>query len=116
MASPQIMLSVSLAAAAVIYSFWCNILITRKASGIRDRLIREAPGPWSELNPIARSWHGGQPGIKLLYRNKRVLLAGFEDEVLELLDLERRMLWGLGVGVACIMIAVGGTELWGWQW
>ncbi len=116
MASPQVMLTVSLVAVAVGYSFWCNIRISGKSSHIRERLKKEAPEQWSKLNPIARNWNEGQSGIKLLHRKGLVDYPGFEEEVKQLLDLERKMLWGIGVGLVSIGLAIAGTTLWGWQW
>ena len=116
MASPQITLTISLGVVAAVYSFWCNIRIAGKSSKIRERLEQEAPRAWSALNPIARNWNGGQPGIKLLHRQKSVNFPGFEDDVKQLLTLERKMLWGMGLAMACIGLVAAGTKFWGWQW
>ena len=115
MASPEVMLTISMATVAVVYSFWCHIRISGKASQIRRRLEKEASGPWSEVNPIARNWNGGQAGIKLLHRKKLVNLPDFDEQVKQLLELERKMLWGIGLGVVCLALAIGGAQWWGWK-
>lgn len=110
------MITVSLTAVSVVYAFWCDIRISNKSNEIRRWLEKEAPGPWSNLNFVARSWNGGQPGIKLLHRKQLVRLPGFEEKVEQLRDLERRMLWGIAVAMLALVAAIGGTHLWDWQW
>jgi len=116
MASPQIVLTTSLAAVAVVYAFWCDIRMANKSRKIRARIEQEAPGPWSGVNPFARNWNGGQPGIKLLHRRGLVHYPGFEEEVQQLRDLERRMLLGIGLGTVCLGLVAAGTRFWSWQW
>jgi hypothetical protein len=116
MASPYIVLTTSATAAAVVYAFWCSIRIAKQSGWIREHVRKEAPEAWEKLNAVERNWNNGQPGIMFLYRKKLVDYPGFEQEVRQLRDLERKMLWGIGVGIACIGLAVAGTELLGWQW
>jgi len=114
MASPYVILTSS--ATAVVYAFWCSIRIAKQSGRIRERLKKEAPEAWSQLNVIVRNWNNGQAGIMFLQKKKLADYPGFEEEVQQLRGLERKMLWGVGVGVVCIGLAVAGTELLGWQW
>jgi len=116
MASPYVILTTSLTAVAVVYAFWCSIRIGKQSGRIREHVQKEAPEEWSKLNVLVRNWNNGQAGIMLLYKKGLVQYPGFEAEVQQLRGLERKMLWGVGVGVVCIGLAVAGTELFGWQW
>lgn len=116
MASPYVILTTLGTAAAVVYAFWCSIRIGKQSGRIREHLQREAPEAWSKLNVLVRNWNNGQAGILFLHKKKLVDYPGFEQEVQQLRSLERKMLWGIGLGVACIGLVVAGTELLGWQW
>lgn len=116
MTSPYIVVSTSLVVAATVYSFWLSIRVAGRSGRIRERLKKEAPEAWSKLNPIARNWNNGQPGIKFLHKEKLADYPGFEEEVEELRAMERRMLWGIGLAITCIGVVIAGTELLGWQW
>ena len=107
---------ISLACAAAVYAFVCDIRIAGAARKLAQRLERERPGLWRELNPIARNFRGGQPGLKVLQRRKAVDLPGFDEDYGRLRALERKQLWALAAGAACIGLVVAGTGLWGWHW
>ena len=115
MTSPYIILTVSLATVATVYSFWLSIRIRGKAGRIRARLEKEAPEEWSKLNPIARGWNNGQPGIVYLHKRKLAGYPGFEEEVEQLRAMDRRMMWGIGFAIGCILLVIVGKELLGWQ-
>ena len=116
MASPQIKIFTSLAAVAIIYAFLCNIRISRKARELANRLQKERPELWSSLNPFTRNYNGGHPGLKLLYRQKVVDLPGFDEAYEKLHAIERKLLWGIAIGAACIGAVIIGTRYWGWHW
>lgn len=116
MTSPYIMLTTSLATAAVVYAFWCSIRMAGKSGQIRERIQKNSPEPWAKLNALARHWNNGQPGILYLHKKKLVDYPGFEEEVQQLRDIERKMLWGIGLAVGCIGLVVAGTRWLGWQW
>ena len=74
------------------------------------------PDLWSELNFFARNWNGGLPGIKLLYRRNVVGLPEFDQKYEQLNALERKLLWGIGIGSLCIGLVIAGSRIWGWHW
>ncbi len=116
MASPQIIILVSLAGVSIVYAFICDIRLSRKASKLRNWLQKERPELWSKLNFFARNWNGGHPGVKLLYRMKVVGLPWFDHQCEQLHALERKLLWGIIIGAVCIGLAIAGSKFWGWQW
>jgi hypothetical protein len=116
MASPQIKILISLAAVSIIYAFLCQIRLSRKASKMANRLQRQRPDLWSELNFIARNWNGGHPGLKLLYRRNVVGHPRFDQEYEQLHSIERRLLWGIVIGSVCIGLVLMGSKFWGWHW
>ena len=116
MASPQIKTLVSLAGVSVVYAFLCEIQLSRKASKLRNWLKKMRPDLWSELNFFARNWNGGLPGIKLLYRRNVVGLPEFDHEYEQLSALQRKLLWGIGIGSLCIGLVIVGSKFWGWHW
>ena len=116
MASPQIKLLVSLAAVSIVYAFVCEIRLSEKARKLAAWLQKERPDLWSELNFVARTWNGGQPGLKFLYRRNAVGSASFDRRYEELRALERKLFWGTGIGSVCIGVVVLGAKFWGWHW
>lgn len=116
MASPQIKILVSLGGVSIVYAFICNIRLSQKASKLRDWLQKERPELWSGLNFVARNWHGGYPGLKLLYRKNIVGLPRFDQQYEQLHTLERKLLWGIIIGSVCLGLAIVGSRFWGWQW
>lgn len=116
MASPQIKILISLAGISAVYGFVCHIRMSQKAGKIANWLQKERPDLWSQLNPVARSWNGGQPGLKLLYRMKVVGLPRFDQQYAQLQALERHLLWGVIIGVLCIGLVILGYKFWGWHW
>ena len=116
MASPQIAILISLAGVSIVSAFVCDVLLSRKASKLREWLQRERPELWSELNFFARNWNGSQPGLKLLYRRKAVGLPEFDMQYEQIRALERKLLWGVGIGSVSIGLVLIGFRFWGWQW
>jgi hypothetical protein len=115
-ADPQIKISLSVSAASIVYAFVCQIRLSRKARELSDRLSRERPELWSELNAFARNWHGGLPGLKNLHRRNVVGLPKFNQKYEALRILERKMFWGIGIGSVGIGLVIIGTKFWGWIW
>jgi len=116
MASPQIKILVSLACVSIVYAFVCEIQMSRKASKLGNWLQKDRPELWSELNFFARNWNGGQPGLKLLYRRNVVGVPRFDQEYEQLHSMERKLLWGIGIGSVCIGLVLIGSRFWGWHW
>jgi hypothetical protein len=116
MPSPQIKILLSLAAVSIVYAFVCQIRMTRKASRLARWIRKERPDLWSELNYVARNWHGGHPGLKLLNRKNAVDLPGFDQEYGQLSAVERKFFWGIGIGSVCIGTLLAGFLFWGWHW
>ena len=116
MTSPQIKILISAACVSIAYAFLCEIRLSGKAAKLSKWVKNERPDLWSNLNFIARNWNGGQPGLKLLYRRKVVGLPRFDKEYKELQSLERKLLWGIGIGSACIALVLIGSKFWGWHW
>ena len=116
MVSPQIKILIFLAGISIFYAFVCNIRLSRKASKLSDWLRKERPDLWSELNFIARTWNGGQPGLKLLYRRKVVDLPKFYQQYERLHFFEQQLLWGIVIGAVCIGLVLIGYKFWGWHW
>lgn len=116
MTSPEIKILISIAAIVCIYGFVCQIQLTRQAGNLSKRVARDRPDLWSQLNPIARNWNGGQPGLKFLYRTQNIDIPGFKEDYNKLQILERRLLWAIAIGAACIALAGIGTKLNLWQW
>ena len=112
----QVKILLSVAGVSIVYAFICNIRLSRKAGRLRSWLEKERPELWSELNLISRNWNGGQPGLKLLYRRNAVGLPRFDREYEQLRALERKLLWGIGVGSVCIGLVLIGARFWGWYW
>jgi hypothetical protein len=106
----------SVAAASIVYAFFCQVRLARKASDLGKWVRRERPDLWSQLNFVARSWNGGHPGLKLIYKRKVVAHPQFDRQYERLRALERRLLWGIGIGAACIGMVALGTRLLGWHW
>ena len=107
---------ISSACAAIIYAFVCDIRIAGMARKLAHRLEQERPQLWRGLNPIARNFRGGLPGLKVLRRRRAVDLPGFEEEYGRLRALERKLLWAIAAGAACIGLVLAGAGLWGWHW
>jgi len=116
MASPQIKILLSIAGVSVVYAFVCKIQLSRKASKLRNWLQKERPDLWLELNSFARNYNGGHPGLKILYRRNVVSLPMFDQQYEQLSSLERKLLWGIGIGSVCIGLVIIGTKFWGWHW
>ena len=116
MASPQIQILVSAASISIVYAFVWDIRLSRKASILRDRLRKECPKLWSELNFVARNWNGGQPGLKFLHRKNLVDLPWFDQQYEQLRAMERKLIWGMGIGSVCIGLTLLGSRFWGWHW
>jgi len=116
MTSPQIKIFISLAAVSLVYAFLWDIRISRKASKLANWLQKECPDLWSEVNSFAQNWKGGLPGLKILYRKHAVDLPGFEQEYGHLRSMERKFLWGVGIGAVCIGLVIAGFRFWGWHW
>jgi len=116
MTSPQIKVLISLGAVSVVYAFICEIRLIQKARILADLIKNERPELWQSLNVIARSWNGGHPGLKLLYRNKVVGISKFDREYIKLHALERKLVWGVIIGSACIGLVAFGINFLGWHW
>jgi hypothetical protein len=116
MTSPQIKILIILAGVSVVYAFACQIKLSRKASKLRNWLEQERPDLWSELNSFARNYNGGHPGLKILYRRNVVGLPMFDQQYEQLRSLERKLLWGIGIGSVCIGLLAMGLRFWGWHW
>ena len=116
MTSAAIKVLISVSCAAIVYAFACDFRIAGMARKLADRLDKERPELWRGLNPIARNFRGGQPGLKVLHRRKAVDLPGFEEEYGRLRALERKQLGAIAAGAACIGLVLAGTALWGWHW
>ena len=116
MPSIQVKILITLAVVAIGYAFVCNIRISQKAGRLADWLRKERPELWSELNPVARNWNGGQPGLKLLHRRNVVGLPRFDREYERLRILERQLVWGLVTGSVCLGLVILGIKYFGWDW
>jgi len=116
MPSPQIKILISLAAVSLVYAFLWDIRMSRKASKLANWLQKERPDLWSELNSFSRNYKGGHPGLKILYRRNVVDLPGFNQEYEQLHSMERKLLWGIGIGSVCIGLVIAGFRFWGWHW
>ena len=116
MASPQIKILISLSAVTIIYAFVCEIRLSRKARTLANWLQKQRPDLWSELNSFARNYNGGHPGLKILYRRNAVGLPLFDQQYEQLRSLERKLLWGIGIGSVCIGLVIIGSKFWGWHW
>ena len=116
MASPQIKVLISLGAISIIYAFVCEIRLTQKARMLAGLIKAERPELWQSLNIVARNWNGGHPGLKLLYRRNVVGMPRFDQGYLKLHALERKLVWGVIVGSACIGLVAFGINFLGWQW
>ena len=116
MTSPQIKIMISLAGISIVYAFICQIRLSQKARKLSIWLEKKYPDLWAELNFIAKNSNGGFPGIKILYRNKTENLPKFDQEYEQLRSLERRMLWGIAMGIMCIGSLIIGLEYFGWHW
>ena len=116
MTSPGIQVLLTTAAVALGYAFVCQVRLTSRAEELGSWVRRERQEIWSKLNPVARSWSGGLPALKLLHRRGLAGLPGFESRYAVLGDLERRMLWGMGVGAACLGFVAFGIRVLGWHW
>jgi hypothetical protein len=116
MASPQIKILLSLGAVSLVYAFLWDIWISRKAGKLANWLQKERPALWSELNSFSRNYKGGHPGLKILYRRNVVDLPGFDQEYEQLHSMERKLLWGIGIGSVCIGLVIVGFRFWGWHW
>lgn len=116
MANPPIQILLSAAALSVGHAFWCDIRLTSRARELASRVREVRPDLWAQLNPIARSWNGGHPGLKLLHRRGTMGFPELDRRYEELRDLERRMLRSLALSSACIALVGVGIRLWGWHW
>jgi hypothetical protein len=116
MASPQIKILISVASISLVYAFACEIRLSRKAQTLSNRLQKEHPGLWSKLHFIARNWHGGLPGLKLLYRKNAIDSSSFDQQYEEIHSIERQLIWGIVLGSVCICLVLIGTKLLGWNW
>lgn len=116
MASPQIKILISLGAISIVYAFVCEIRLTRKARILADLIKNERPELWQDLNFVARSWNGGHPGLKLLYRRNVVGLPKFDQEYMRLHALERHLVWGVIIGSVCVGLVALGLNLLNWHW
>jgi hypothetical protein len=115
MTSPQIKILVTLACISIVYAFVCHIRITQKANKLSEWIRKKRPDLWSEVPILARSWNGGQPGLKILYRKNVVGHPKFDQEYGQLQAMERNLLWGIGIGSACIGLIIIGSIYWGWR-
>ena len=115
MASPQIKILISLAGVSLVYAFVCNIRLSRKARKLANWLQKERPDLWSELNSFAKNYNGGHPGLKILHRRNVVGLPLFDQQYEQLHSLERKLLWGIGIGSVCIALVIAGSKFWGWH-
>jgi hypothetical protein len=116
MTSPQIKILLSLAGVSIVYAFAYEIRMSRKARQLAIWLQKERPDLWAGLNFVARNWNGGQPGLKRLYRRNVVGLQRFEQEYKAIHAMERKLLWGVGIGSMCIGLVLIGSRFWGWHW
>jgi hypothetical protein len=112
----QVKILITLAVIAIGYAFVCNIRMSQKAGRLANWLRKERPDLWSELNPVARNWNGGLPGLKLLNRRNAVGLARFDREFERLRVLERQLVWGLVTGAVCLGLVILGIKYFGWDW
>ena len=116
MTSLQIKILISIAGVSAVYAFVCQIQLSRKASKLGNWLQKERPTLWAELNSFARNYHGGHPGLKILYRKNVVGLPRFNQQYEQLRSLERKLLWGIGIASLCIGLVIIGSKYWGWHW
>ena len=116
MTSPQIKILISLSCISIVYAFVCDIIMQHKARKLSKWIQKERPELWSELNFLVKRMRGGQPGLNLLYRQKAVGLPIFDQNYEQLISIQKKTLWGIGIGAVCIGLVIIGTKLWGWQW
>jgi len=110
----QVKILITLAVIAIGYAFVCNIRLSQRAGRLADWLRKERPDLWSQLNPVARNWNGGHPGLKLLHRRNSVCLPRFDREYEQLRALERQLVWAVITGAACIGLVILGVKVFGW--
>lgn len=115
MASPQIKILITMASVSIVYAFVCKIRLSREARKVSSWLQEERPDLWAELNAFARNYDGGHPALKVLHRKGQGGLPLFDQRYAELRVLERKLLWGIGIGAACIGLVIIGSEFWGWD-
>ncbi len=116
MTSPQIKVLVSLAGASILYAFFMDIQISRKARKLANWIQHERPDLWATLNLVARTWNGGYPGLKILYRKNVVGLSTFDQEFKLIHGIEQKFLGGIGIGLVCLGVLFIGIRFWGWHW
>lgn len=116
MASPPIKILISLSAVSSIYAFVCDIRLSRKAGELANQIQKQRPDLWSKLNSFARNYNGGHPGLKILHRRNVVDFSMFDQQYEEIRSLERKLLWGIGIGSVCIGLVIIGIKFWGWHW
>jgi hypothetical protein len=115
MTSLQIKILITLACVSIVYAFACKIRLSRKAARVANRIQEECPDLWAELNAFARNYDGGLPGLKVLYRKGIGRLPLFDQQYAELRALEHKLRWGIGIGSACLGLAIAGSRFWGWD-
>lgn len=113
MAGAEAKTLISLGTVAVVYAFVCHVRLTAKAGDLARKVSGEIPDVWNGLNPVARSWNGGHPALKLLHRRGSLGPAA-EREYADLRSLEIRMLRGIAVASACIALLLLGARFRGW--
>ena len=116
MPSLQIKILISLATVSIVYAYVCQILLTQKASKLARWLQQQRPELWSEMNSVARNWHGGLPALKVLKRRNVVDLPEFDREFEKLHAMERKLFWGIGICVLCFGALFAGFLFFGWHW
>ena len=116
MPSLKIKTLISLATVSIVYAYVCQILLTQKAGKLARWLQQQRPELWSEMNSVARNWHGGLPALKVLKRRNVVDLPEFDREFEKLYAMERKLFWGIGICVLCFGALVAGFLLLGWHW
>ena len=115
MSSPEAKILVVIACVSIVYAFVCQIRISRKAGILSEWIRKKRPDLWSEVPILARSWNGGQPGLKILYRRNAVGHPKFDRDYEQLQSMERNLLWGVSIGSVCIGLVIIGSVCWGWQ-
>ncbi len=116
MASPLIIFLISMAGVSSIYAYICDIRLYRKASKLSNWVKQEHPDLWAELNIFLRNWNGGLSGLKILHRRGVISHPYYDQQYEQLKVLERKVIFGIGIGSLCIGWVLIGAIFWGWKW
>jgi len=114
--SPFVIASVSVAAAALVYAYVCEIRMDSAARRVRAWLVEARPEAWADLNAVHRHALGGRIGLKALRKGR---LADDDDLAARYAEVEalgHRKLLGMLIGGLGIGVAIAGSVLFGWTW